>query len=105
MKVAVISGPYRADTINQTVENIRFAEKYAKKYWELGYSVICPHKNTALFDGVLPDYVWLEGAKELIKRADVLVCIPGWQDSIGSMGEHDFASWIGKKIIYDEEIL
>ena len=71
-KVVYIAGPYRADTIRETVENIRMAEKTAIEYWKLGYTVICPHMNTALFDGILPDEVWLEGALELLKRADIL---------------------------------
>jgi hypothetical protein len=71
-KVVYIAGPYRADTIRETVENIRLAEKTAIEYWELGYTVICPHMNTALFDGILPDEAWLEGALELLKRSDIL---------------------------------
>lgn len=105
MKVACICGPYRADSINEVVKNIRFAEKYAEKYWKLGYCVICPHKNTALFDGILPDQVWLEGAKEMIKRSDVLVVIPGWPDSSGSSDEIDWAISLNKELIYDEELL
>ena len=59
MKVAFISGPYRGKTESDVVANIRHAEKYALKYWQLGYAVICPHKNTALFGGLAPDEVWL----------------------------------------------
>jgi len=66
MKVAYISGPYRAATVHGVVENIRRAERVALKYWQLGYAVICPHTNTALFDGAAPDDVWLAGDLELL---------------------------------------
>lgn len=106
MKVAFICGPYRARTINGIIENIQFAEKYAKKYWKLGYCVLCPHKNTALFDGVLPDDAWLEGAKEMVIRSDVLVAIPGWRNSNGGKAEVELANrLLDKDIIYDEEML
>ena len=73
MKLSYIAGPYRSDTINGIVQNIRNAEKVAIKYWRLGYAVICPHKNTALFDGLLPDHVWLEGDIEIIHDVNFTV--------------------------------
>jgi hypothetical protein len=103
MKVAFICGPYRADTIHGIVQNIRKAEYYAKKYWQKGYCVICPHKNTALFDGVCQNAVWLNGAKELLSRADILVLIPGWQNSSGSMDEWKLAKELEKEILEEKE--
>ncbi len=104
MKVAYIAGPYRAKTPHGIVENIRKAEQYAIKYWSMGYAVICPHKNTALLDGVCPDEVWLEGAMELLRRADVVVFIPGYKDSTGSMAEFDEAVVMGKEIIIEDSV-
>ena len=101
MKVAFIVGPYRADTINGTVENIKEAEEWAKKYWQKGYCVICPHKNTALFDGLCDDSVWLAGAKELLSRSDVVILTPGWDDSPGSREEYELAKNLGKEIIIE----
>lgn len=101
MKVAFISGPYRSNNIYGIQENIRNAERYAIKYWKLGYAVICPHKNTALFDGLCPDIVWLDGDEELLKRSDVLVCIPGWEESEGSIREYYYAMGHNKEIIIE----
>lgn len=101
MKVVYIAGPYRAKTVHGMVCNIRKAEKVALKYWKKGYAVICPHTNTALMDGYLPDEVWLKGDIEIIKRCDVLVAMKGWKYSHGATNEVNTARALGKKIIFD----
>lgn len=106
MKVAYIAGPYRADTVAGIVQNIRRAEEVAIKYWKLGYAVICPHKNTALFDGLLPDAFWLTGDMEFIRRLepgnDILVAIEGWEDSTGTRAEIELAEALRIEIVYDD---
>jgi hypothetical protein len=103
MEVAYIAGPYRAATPSGIVANIRHAEKYAKKYWLRGYAVICPHMNTALFDGVAPDEVWLAGDLELLKRSDVIVMVPGWENSRGAQAELEYANRLSKLVIFETE--
>jgi len=101
MKVAYIAGPYRADTPSGIVENIRKAEAVAIKYWKLGYAVICPHRNTALFDGLCPDETWLKGDIEILKRCDVIVMMKTWKHSSGALDELAEAVEAGLKVIYD----
>ena len=101
MKVAYVAGPYRADTIWGVKRNIRNAEKYAMKYWRLGYAVICPHANSALFPG--DPQMYLDGDIEILKRCDVIVMIPGWEKSQGAKDELEKASVLGKEIIYETE--
>lgn len=101
MKVAYIAGPYRADTPHGIVQNIRNAEVIAIDYWRRGYAVICPHKNTALFDGLCPDHVWLEGDIEILKRCDVIIMMRGWRSSSGARNELDIATRQGLEVIYD----
>jgi len=101
MKVAFISGPYRSETISGIVQNIRNAESVAIKYWRLGYAVICPHKNTALFDGLMPDETWLNGDLEILKRCDAIVMMKEWEKSSGAKAELEFAEKHGLEIIYD----
>jgi len=91
MKVAYVSGPYRADTVNGIVQNIRRAEKVAVELWQMGYAVICAHKNTALLDGICDDDVWMKGDIEILKRCDLVIMIPEWQRSQGSLHEWDAA--------------
>lgn len=90
-KVAYVAGPYRAETIHGVVENIRSAEAVAIELWKMGYAVICPHKNSALLDGVCSDETWLEGALELLRRSDIVVLAPGWLDSAGTGREAEEA--------------
>lgn len=101
MKVAFISGSYRAGTIYHTKCNIAKAEKVAIKYWRKGYAVICPHKNSALFDGLCDDQVWLDGDIEFLKRSDIIVMCQGWEKSKGSIAEHLFALENRIEIIYE----
>jgi hypothetical protein len=101
MKVAFISGPYRAATPMKIMDNIHRASLVALKYWRLGYAVICPHRNTALFDGEAHDSVWLEGDLELLRRSDVIVMMKGWGKSDGARDELRVAVYEGKEVIYD----
>jgi len=101
MKLAFISGPYRPSNGKMVLENIRHAEKYAIKYWQLGYAVFCPHLNTAFFDGLAPDHVWLDGDIEILKRCDVIVMIPGFDKSSGSVEELRIARDLGFDIIFE----
>ena len=102
MRLAYIIGPYRSKKgINGIVNNIARAEKVALKYWKLGYCVVCPHKNTALMDGVDTDEMFLMGGKELVMRADVIVLMKGWGNSAGSIVELSLAKRLHKEIIYE----
>jgi hypothetical protein len=91
MKVAYVAGKYRAPTVRGIVENIRAAEAVAIELWRMGFAVVCPHLNTACFDGAAPDEVWLKGDLEILSRCDLVVMVPGWEQSSGACGERDFA--------------
>ncbi|MEW5804688.1 MAG: DUF1937 family protein [bacterium] len=101
MKVAYIAGPYRASTPHGIVKNIRAAEAVSLKYWQQGFAVICPHKNTALLDGVFSDTLWLEGGLTILSRCDTIIMMSGWENSEGARKEHEFALNHGIEIIYD----
>ena len=64
--------------------------------------MICPHLNTAHFQGALPDDVWLKGCLELVKRSDALYMLSGYLDSKGSVEELELAEKLGKEIYYEE---
>lgn len=87
MKVCYVAGAYRAPTVRGIVENIRRAEEVAIELWRLGFAVICPHLNSALFDGAAPDDVWLKGDLEFLRRSDLVVMCPGWRNSLGAATE------------------
>lgn len=105
MKVAYIAGPFRSKTHWGVVQNVRQAEFVALKYWRLGYAVICPHTNTANFDGAVSKEiersVWLDGDLEFLRRSDVLVAMNTWEVSEGARAEVSLAQELGLEIIYD----
>jgi len=103
MLVAFVSGKYRSiEGVWGAHKNIEAARVVARKLWDMGYAVICPHSNTAHFDG--PDYedaaMWLEGDLEILRRCDVVVMLPGWKESRGAVAEHAEARRTGK-LIYE----
>lgn len=101
MEVVYISGPYRAATPMQVMKNIHAASMVSLRYWKQGYAVICPHRNTAFFDGEAPDSVWLNGDLEILRRCDIVVMMPLWKLSRGATEEHKLALELGKQIIYE----
>jgi len=50
----------------------------------------------------LPDSMFLDGDREIIRRVDAIYMLPGWSSSIGANLEHDEAKRIGIEIIYGE---
>lgn len=104
MKIAYIAGPYRSTSASGIMTNIRNAEKIAIEFWRKGYAVLCPHKNSAFFDGLAPDSVWLEGDLEFIRRlipgTDVIIMVPGWTESEGAKAERELAMSLGIEILY-----
>jgi nucleoside 2-deoxyribosyltransferase len=69
------------------VRNIRNAEAVAAELWKAGFAVICPHMNTALMGGICPEDVWLNGDLVMLERCDLLVLVPGWRASVGTLAE------------------
>jgi nucleoside 2-deoxyribosyltransferase len=101
MQIAYIAGPYRAKTKLGVIKNILIARKIAKKYWRKGYAVFCPHLNSALMDGCAPDEAFLRGDLEFLQHADILVVIPGWERSKGTLAEIEFAKARGIPIVFE----
>ena len=95
MKLVFISGKYRSD-VDTNIEN---AKRASIELWKQGYAVICPHLNTAHFDGLCPDEVWLEGDLEILKRCDVIYMLKGWEKSTGAVAEYRLAYKLGKEIM------
>lgn len=88
MKKAYIAGPYRAKTKLGVLANILTARAVAKLYWQRGYSVFCPHSNTAFFGTCNKDEESLMAcAFDWLRHADLIVMAPRWKFSSGARNE------------------
>lgn len=121
--IAYISGQYRVKQWRKPIttifypvwiiykyivitRNILRARKYAIKYWEQGFAVICPHLNSAYMDDSSHSKInFIKGDLEFINRMgiyDILVLIPGWGKSNGSKIECMRAKKLGITIIEEK---
>jgi hypothetical protein len=100
MKVGYIAGPFRGPSAWAVAENVRKAERVALDVWRAGAAAICPHTNTAHFDGAAPDDVWLRGDLEMLKRCDFVVMVEGWEGSMGARAERLTALRLGIPVFY-----
>jgi hypothetical protein len=71
--------------------------------WDQGYTVLCPHANTAHFERRCrntnyQDYI--DGDKELIRGVTALVMLTGWENSKGAKIEKEFAEELGIPIYF-----
>ena len=99
MKVIYVAGPYRAKDGKSVLDNILNAKSVARKLWTKGWSVICPHANTAFMDG--PDMghdIFILGDLELVNRSDAMIMLTGWEQSEGAQMEYSRAVELGMPI-------
>ena len=95
------AGPYSASAGAGTVEeNITRARDVAARLWDMGYSVICPHMNTAGFEKLtqLSNEQFVDRDLEIVERCDGLVMLPYWEQSRGAIREHVHAREHGLQI-------
>ena len=91
MNLLYIAAPYRADTIAGITNNIQQASLMAQYYWLQGYAVICPHMNSAHFDGLVPDLQFLAATKMMLATCTHIALHPKWTLSEGCIEEYEYA--------------
>lgn len=101
MRVIYIAGPFRGAHAWAVAQNVRRAEELAFAGCQLGAAVLCPHANTAHFDGTLTDDYWLAATLELLRRCDAVLLVPGWEKSSGTRGEVAEAKRLGMPVFED----
>ena len=103
--VIYIAGPYRGPSEAVVFCNIIFARDMAMEVWKLGAIPLCPHLNSMLMGGVVPDQDFLDGDLVLLDRCDAVYAIRGWQQSAGAKREVEFANSKGIPVFYSESTL
>jgi hypothetical protein len=87
MKLVMVIGPFAGPNAWEIERNIRRAETLALTVWKAGAACICPHTNTRFFFGAHDESVFLEGYREILRRCDAAITVPGWEASSGSLAE------------------
>ncbi len=90
MKLLYIAAPYRAKTIVALQRNINDAKLMAMYYWRKGYAVICPHLNSANFDGLIDDNKFYAGTLLMLSKCDSIALHPNWEQSSGCVNEYNY---------------
>jgi len=102
--VLYICGPYSGPDTKVVTNHIMTARTHAIEAWRKGWTVFCPHLNTAHFERCIPEIehsVWVGADLDIISRLDpdAILLLPGWSGSQGSLREHRLASELGIKIL------
>lgn len=113
MKVIYVAGPFRRASTHMPgqqdswgiQQNVMRAMELALEVWRSGAAAVCPHANTAPFEGSLPAETWLDGDIEVLSRCDGVIMTPDWESSAGARAEHDFARHHCIPIFYDVKAL
>ncbi|MFC2069451.1 DUF4406 domain-containing protein [Chloroflexota bacterium] len=100
--VVFIAGAYSGRDFNEIDENIRLAESYSIKLWNLGYKVFCPHLNTSHFEAKakVGENVYKEFDMRMLSSCDAVFALPNWQNSKGAKAEIEEANRLGKPVFY-----
>lgn len=102
MKVIYVAGAYSDPRGPWYIkQNIDAAEAVALELWRMGAAVICPHKNTAFFDGAdgTSRDTWILGDMAILQRCDAIYMMDGWERSEGATDELKMARDIGLPVL------
>jgi len=91
MQLLYIAAPYRASSIAKLHNHILEASLMAQYYWLQGYAVICPHKNSAYFDGLVDDSNFLTATMLMLSKCTHIALHPKWSFSAGCIAEYEYA--------------
>jgi hypothetical protein len=110
MKVIYVAGKYLGKSNWETYLNIHKARVVAERLWSEGWAVICPHSNTAFFDGedgTNKDnptgswMKWVNGDLEILARCDAIYVLNNWEDSKGAKLELQHARRLGLEVLFE----
>lgn len=98
-KLAYVAGPYSARTIFGKLRNIYRAWRAARMLWRKGYTVICPHMNSALMDSAISNDEFIKRDLQFVEMVDIVFLLPDWFKSEGARTEVNHARKLRKKVV------
>ena len=98
-----ISGAISAEKKHMVSLNVKRGKHYARKWFQKGYAIHCPHLQTDGFSDIGQWDDFIDRDLSILAKCDGIVMMPGWRYSRGACVEHMFAEKEGIKIIYDDE--
>ncbi len=101
MQKVFICGPLRHINVEVVAKQCAEAKRVALRYWRMGYNVYCPHANSGVFHGMVPDDTFLTAALNELASSNIVVMLQGWKKSLGSRIEHALAKKLKKEIWYE----
>jgi hypothetical protein len=93
-----IGGKYTGENTLEVTNNIQVVEKAAVKLWDLGFTAIAPHLNSAHFEDMCTDCDYtgfLEGYLLVLAECDAILLVDNWKESKGACIEKNFAEDLG----------
>lgn len=109
--VIYLSGPYRAGTKEEVLDNIKKIEIVADELNKIGFGYFSPHSNAALFtktdlyfnhlskDDAHSHFMNID--KRIILVCDAVLVCGSWENSVGTKEEIAYANRLGIPVFYD----
>jgi len=110
-KLIYIAGPYTSSDSKQKRANIDAAINAAVWCARSGIYYFCPHMNSAYFDDLAPDVpaaFFYNMDIVILAKCDVMLLLPGWEQSEGATNEYHYFARANKPIFYwpnEQELL
>lgn len=99
MKIVYIAGRFRGDDAWAIRCHVHAAECAAREVARCGAMPLTPHSIGAHMHGTESADFWLEGTLELMRRSDIVLVLPGFERSVGSLGEIGEARYLRIPVI------
>lgn len=102
---AFISSAYSGGSISEEEINVSKARLIVGVALKFGWVPVCPNVYWHSFADMQDYEFWLEASISLLKTCDVLVLVPGWENSSGVKKEIELAKDLGIPVITAAEMI
>jgi hypothetical protein len=91
-----LAAPFSARNGRTVLDNVRVAQFWGAAIFRTGLVyVLVPHNASAGMEVALTEVEWIEFTKDLMRRCDGVIFVPGWSESDGCIGEFNECGLIG----------